>query len=289
MVALGIVLLATVAALAQIPNEPRDILGNEFDQHGRPTGRQLLYHGTLRPDGRIAVTPGSVAREPMPDQPIGATGQSASKSLPPGATLDSSGVPNYGVRTENLVAPGREKITTTGPLGRQFERDMKRGDNTDHLGIPDFRSKPNLVIIGSEEHRKQVERDLKASPLKEAAVRWNVQCYDPGELAVEGIGLWGTGKPTIHLLGPTRADGKGDYWFPFEEYPGPDVLARTLDHYEAVRKKDPSFDPFKGRTKSGETRQYYDASPTTIIIVVFAAVVAMILLLIPSRSEGTIV
>ena len=135
--------------------------------------------------------------------------------------------------------------------GQPVTRDEAMAHIEDKL--PDDAKLLRLTVIGGQEQRDRVVKDLESAP--ELAV-WKdklvVQDYDPGHWAVSATGFKTDGSPTIYLQAPP-----GIYNIGGQPNPGGEVLLRC-DNYDggapllahklhqsvqAVRKRQPDYRP----------------------------------------------
>ena len=138
--------------------------------------------------------------------------------------------------------------------------------------VPNDKDHLRLTIIGPEEMRKQVRKDLDTNPeLREFRNRYLVQDYAPDNWAVKE-GFFTAGKPTIYLQAP---NGK--------------VLHRQDDYIDgasglatALRKADPSYSPVEDKDARKSNR-----IPVLSAYVPFAFLLAIaaFLFLIPNKPK----
>lgn len=106
-------------------------------------------------------------------------------------------------------------------------------------GIPDDGGKLRLTVIGPDDARAKVERDLKFPENKDIADRVLLWSVKPDHFSVRDTGFVTTGNPTVYCQAP--ADGKE---------PGAKVIYRENDYqgvgdFQAIRKAIANYDAAK--------------------------------------------
>lgn len=135
---------------------------------------------------------------------------------------------NYGVDQSKIAPQERYSINGRPVTEAQAEKALAGPEGK----LTDDSSKLSLTIIGSDAERKQALTDLAAPALATFREHVVVQDYSP-DSPMLACGFATDGHPTVYLQKP---DGT--------------VLAHTDQYngsatWEAIRKKDPSYDPAK--------------------------------------------
>jgi hypothetical protein len=140
---------------------------------------------------------------------------------------------NYGLEPDRMATNG-ESVTAKSDKAKQFYAEAQ--------GQSESSTKLHITIIGPDEDRKAVLRDLAHHPaFSEFRGNMLIQDYAPGEWPVDAaLGFSQTGKPAIIIQsGKTPSDPHGGrVLFRAEDYSiGPDAIA------EAIRRADPHYNP----------------------------------------------
>ncbi len=221
----------------------------------RRTGKAGTYWGWIGDDGRARFNRGeqptsTVNRStPKPETEPEAERQPTANVERPPAIGNLPAFAVNGVNREKLDRVPPDSYSHAGEAGRRFIEQVRTATVEDDSG------KRFITVIGTEADCAPVMAALHGA-LKETAKGYHLREFRPTDPYVTGVGLPGTGHPSIIVQDARAVDGTaGTLHRQDNFFGGAAALGAALDRVGAIRKPNPNFQPDKTpdhRTPEGE-------------------------------------